>query len=161
MDNINLEVKLFLASIVWGIILVVLYDGLRIIRRVIKHNRFIAAIGDIIYWSVSAILIFRMMYRINDGGIRGFAIMGMLLGMVLYHYSVSDFLVYMIAKGIYKGESIIVKVFKFIMKPFIWCFRRSKWFLGFFTKIFHKPAKAGRKSLKKLWKQVKIAVVKK
>lgn len=161
MVNINLEVKLFLASVIWGIILVVLYDGIRILRRVIKHNWFVSGMEDVLFWSIGAILFFRMMYQINDGAIRGFVIMGMLVGMVLYHYSISDYLVSIIAKGIHKGESASVKAFKFIMKPFVWVFRRVKWFLQYIAKLFHKPAQAGRKSLKNLWKQVKIAVVKK
>lgn len=161
MDSINLEVKLFLASVVWGIILVVLYDVIRILRRVIKHNRLVAGMEDVIFWTVSAILIFRMMYQINDGGIRGFAVGGVLIGMILYHYSISDYLVYIIARGIHKGERGIVKVFKFITKPVVWGWRRIKWFVGFLLKLFNRPAKVGRKSLKKIWKQVKIAVVKK
>lgn len=161
MDSINLEVKLFLASVVWGIILVVLYDVIRILRRVIRHNCLVAGMEDVIFWSVSAILIFRMMYEINDGGIRGFAVGGVLIGMILYHYSISDYLVYIISKGIHKGERGIVKAFLFITKPLVWVWRRIKWFVGFFSKLFYRPAKAGRKSLKKIWKQVKIAVVKK
>lgn len=161
MDLINLEVKLFLASVVWGIGLVVLYDCLRIFRRIITHNKVWAALEDLLYWIICAVLIFRMMYRINDGAIRGFAIVGVVIGMVLYHYSVSEFLVGTLTKAvekcIYAGE----KTVNFFTKPILWVGRRIHWILGFFWKIFRKPLRFTRKSLKKIGKQVKIAVVKK
>lgn len=161
MEGINLELRLFLASVIWGIVLVVLYDCFRIFRRVMKHNKFWSGFEDVIYWAVSAVLIFRMMYQINDGAIRGFAIAGVVLGMTLYHYSISDFLVHMIAMGIRRSIHTSQKAFRFIMKPVVWVTRRFRWFFVYLAKIFRKPCRSGRKSLKKIWKQVKIAVVKK
>ena len=161
MDVINLEVKLFLASVAWGIGLVVLYDCFRIFRRIVRHNKIWAGLEDLLFWIVCAILIFRMMYRINDGAIRGFAIAGVVIGMVLYHYSVSEFLVGILTKVfkkcIYAGE----KTIGFLTKPILWTARRIRWLLGFFGKTFRRPLRFMRKSLKKLGKQVKIAVVKK
>lgn len=161
MEFISLELKLFLSSVGWGIILVILYDCLRILRRLIKHNRLCTALEDILYWSVSAVLIFRMMYLINDGAIRGFAIVGVLIGMVLYHYSISDPLVNILSKGIHKCFLTGKKAVKIIMKPFVWMARRFRWLLVFFAKRFRRPCRFARKSLKKFCKQVKIAVVKK
>lgn len=161
MEGINLEVKLFIASIIWGIVLVVLYDCVRIFRRVIKHNRFWAGFEDVVYWVVGAVLIFRMMYQTNDGAIRGFAIAGVVLGMTLYHYSISEFLVHIVTLGIQKCIRGGQKTFHVIMKPVIWASRRFRWFFVFLAKIFRKPCRCGRKALKKIWKQVKIAVVKK
>lgn len=161
MDAINLEVKLFLASVLWGIGLVILYDCIRIFRRVIKHNKLWAGFEDLLYWAVSAVLIFRMMYRINDGTIRGFAIVGVVIGMTLYHYSISEWVVHMTAAGVHKSISGTKKTIHFIMKPVVWIGRRLRWILGFFTKLMARPLRFLRKSLQKIWKQVKIAVVKK
>lgn len=161
MELINLEVKLFLSSVGWGIVLLVLYDCIRILRRLIKHNKLSAALEDILYWIVSALLIFRMMYRINDGSIRGFAIVGMLIGMVLFHYSISDPLVYILSNGIHKCFLAGQKAVKVIMKPIVWLYRRFRWLFLFFAKVLKRPCRFTRKALKKIWKQVKIAVVKK
>ncbi|SET41639.1 spore cortex biosynthesis protein YabQ [[Clostridium] polysaccharolyticum] len=161
MDAINLEVKLFLSSVLWGIGLVILYDCIRIFRRVIKHNKFWAGFEDLLYWAVSAVLIFQMMYRINDGTIRGFAIVGVIIGMTLYHYSISEWLVYTTAKGVHKSILGTRKTMYFIMRPVVWIGRRLCWMLGFFTKFLARPLSFFRKSLQKIWKQVKIAVVKK
>ncbi len=161
MDVINLEVRLFLASVAWGLVLVVMYDCLRIFRRLVKHNKIGAGLEDVLYWVISAILIFRMMYRVNDGAIRGFSIVGVVIGMVLYHYSISEFVVKMLTKVVQKGFVIGKKVVHIILKPVVWLTRRFRWLFVFFMKIFHKPLRWFQKTLKKIGKQVKIAVVKK
>lgn len=161
MEGINLELRLFLSSIVWGITLIVFYDCFRIFRRIIKHNKFWAAFEDVIYWTVSAFLIFCLMYQMNDGAIRGFALVGILIGMVLYHYSISSFIVKFTSLGIEKCILSTKKFIKFISKPIRWILRRFRWFFEFFKKIFRRPLRLARKALKKVWKTVKIAVVKK
>jgi len=161
MEGINLELRLFLASVIWGMILVVSYDCLRIFRRVIKHNKIWVGSEDVLYWIISGILIFKMMYQMNDGAIRGFAIVGMVIGMVLYHYSISEWVVRNFSLGITKCIGAGKKVIKFITKPILWFTRRFCWFFGYLNKIFNRPLRFVRKSLKKIWKQVKIAVVKK
>lgn len=157
-DAIMIELRFFCTSVLWGVLLLVFYDVLRIIRRIIAHNGFFIALEDLIYWVISSLLIFRMMYRQNNGIIRGFAILAMLLGMILYHSALSELLVDMISGMINKIIGLIGKVIIFILKPFkflfcgikrifVWIFSKIKKFLHFLLKI-----------LKKFWKSSKIAV---
>lgn len=64
--------------------MVLLYEALRIFRRVIRHSAAAVAAEDLLYWLTCAVLIFRMTYLENSGTIRGFAIAAVMLGMVLY-----------------------------------------------------------------------------
>lgn len=161
MKAINLELRFFLASVLWGIILLVIYDGVRVLRRIVKHTKAAEWLEDILFWVVSGCLIFRMMYEMNDGRIRSFSILGVTLGMVLYHYSVSSFLVKKMSQGIRGLIHIIKTVITFLMKPLAFVIKRLKWILEFFFKLFWRPLRFLRKSLKKLAKKVKIAVLKK
>lgn len=92
---------------------------------------------------------------------RGFAIAGMVIGMVLYHYSVSEFLVRILTRAVQKGILAVIKTIKFLTKPVLWIARRVWWIFGLSGKIFLRPFAFLTKSLKKIRKQVKIAVVKK
>lgn len=114
---INMEVKFFLMSVAWGAILLVMYDCLRILRKVVKHGAVLMSIEDIIYWTISSVLIFRMMYQLNDGIIRGFSLLGILLGMVLYKYTISDYVVKGISFVLIKIKMFIKKVIHIILKP--------------------------------------------
>lgn len=78
------ELEFFVRSFVWGVGITILYDGLRLFRRVIRHGTLAVSIEDLLYWMVYAGLLFRMIYLENDGMIRGFALLAVLLGMILY-----------------------------------------------------------------------------
>lgn len=60
-----------------------LYDLIRLIRRLIRHGTLAVAVEDMLYWLACGLLIFRMLYEENSGAIRGFAIAAVILGMVL------------------------------------------------------------------------------
>ncbi len=78
-----LELQLFARAFLWGIILALLYDLLRCLRRLIRHGNFALAIEDLLYWIGCGMLVFRMLYEENSGAIRGFAIAAVILGMLL------------------------------------------------------------------------------
>lgn len=157
-DAIMIELRFFGTSVLWGVILLILYDLLRIFRRVIIHNGFFIAFEDLIYWVVSSLLIFHMMYQQNNGIIRGFAILAMLLGMILYHSVFSELFVYTISTLLNQIINLIGKLITLILKPFCFIFRKIKrLFVWIFTKI-KKFMQFLLKSLKKLKNSSKIAV---
>ena len=90
---ITIELQFFLLSILWGGLLLLAYDVLRIFRRLIKHGIILVAIEDLIFWLLASLFIFTMIFQKNNGIIRGFSIIGMLLGIILYHFSISEWLV--------------------------------------------------------------------
>lgn len=140
---IVIELRFFITSLLWGVILLVSYDVLRIIRRVIKHNAFFVGLEDVIYWVIASVLIFQMMYKQNSGIIRGFAILAIFTGMLIYHGSISDFVVTIISNFInviiYNVCKVIKLVFHFLSK-----------ILSVFASIFLGPLKFIYKYLKKL-----------
>lgn len=83
------EADFVVASFVWGIFLLIGYDVLRIIRRIVPHGKILVAAQDLLFWIVGSIMVFRMIYEKNDGIIRGTAFIAMFLAMFLYHYGVS------------------------------------------------------------------------
>jgi spore cortex biosynthesis protein YabQ len=105
--SITVELKFFLISVLSGGIILLVYDCLRILRRIIKHDSFFIAVEDLIFWVAAGLFIFTIMYSENDGIIRGFAIMGMAIGMVLYHYIISEHLV-----------RVITDIIKTLLRPF-------------------------------------------
>ncbi|WOO34776.1 spore cortex biosynthesis protein YabQ [Anaerocolumna sp. AGMB13020] len=113
------ELEFFGTCLLWGVYLLVFYDVFRIIRRVFPRGAILVGIEDLLYWTVSSILIFRMMYQQNNGIIRGFAILGIFLGMLLYRNFLSDPLVDLIAGFLNKIKDTIFKVIGLLLKPFV------------------------------------------
>lgn len=87
-------------SLVMGISVTVLYDLLRIFRRVVKHGDALISLEDLFYWVVVAISVFYMMHEENNGTMRWFAILGALAGMFIYKKLISSFFVKTISSAI-------------------------------------------------------------
>lgn len=157
-EAILVELRFFATSVLWGVLLLVIYDFLRIERRLISHNGFFIAVEDLIYWVIASLLIFRMMYKLNDGIIRGFSILAMLLGMLLYHHSLSTYFVEITSGILIKIKKFIFAVINFILKPFKLLFKGIKKVLSFIMNIIKKLTQSLQKTLKKSKKEGKIAL---
>ncbi|WP_310604115.1 spore cortex biosynthesis protein YabQ [Anaerosporobacter sp.] len=171
-EIINLEVQFFLTSILYGILLLIVYDSIRIIRRVVPHKAFFVALEDILFWIAASIVIFMMIYERNNGTIRGFAILGMLLGMVIYNQLLSRFIVKGITRIIKAILKAVWKVLSIVFMPLLFLLKKIKQFLGFTTRKvgkvnsklgnkLKKVKKRSAKQLKNTAKTVKISVTKK
>ena len=114
-SSVYWEWSLLLQAIKLGVKLTFVYDGLRIFRILIKHKNIVASIEDIFFWMYSSIIIFEMQLEQSDGVLRGFCILGMLLGMYLYSKILGEYLVAMAEKGIIlfkRRLTGILKMFK-------------------------------------------------
>ena len=145
-ESIGNEAVFLGISILAGVSLFFLYDILRIFRRLIRHGTVWVGIEDILYWLVCTLTVFLMIYRENDGMVRGFAIGGVVLGMLFYYFLFSRFVIkinVLVLGRILKG---ITGIFRFLFSPMK---RIGKKILFFF-----------RKQLKKAWKAVKMGLCK-
>ncbi|MBQ7942947.1 MAG: spore cortex biosynthesis protein YabQ [Lachnospiraceae bacterium] len=86
------EFYFWIYSIATGIGLALLYDMLRLWRRMVRHRRWQRDIEDIFYWILCFFISFYLLYYGNNGVIRYFAVMGAGLGMLLYSVTVGRFL---------------------------------------------------------------------
>ena len=118
-EAISLQCSFFLISVLWGAILLVIYDILRILRRIKKHKWFTIAAEDLLFWLLSAFLVFRLMYDQNDGVIRAFSVLGMGLGMVIYNRSISNYFVEGVSRFVLFIGRQIHRLVVFVSKPFL------------------------------------------
>ena len=61
-----------------------MYDGLRIFRWLVRHDSFWTGMEDAAYWLFASFATFRLLFWHNDGVLRGYAVAGVLGGMVFY-----------------------------------------------------------------------------
>lgn len=107
-----------LYSLILGVAVTVLYDLLRIFRRVIKHKDALVSMEDFLYWVIVAISVFYMMHTENNGTLRWFAVLGAGMGMLLYKKFLSTPFVSLASRGL---QFVLIHVGKFfhrILTPF-------------------------------------------
>lgn len=144
-QEIAVELHFFGYCILWGGLVLLAYDLLRVIRRLIKHGTFWLALEDLIFWIITGVFIFTMIYKQNNGIIRGFAIMGMTIGMLLYNGIIKDHLVNIIVKGI-----------RILMKPFAIVIQAIRKVIVFVYKKLNKVCNILLKRLKLINKSIKM-----
>lgn len=103
------EAELFLNSMFTGLVIMALYDILRLFRRIVSHGNMLVGLEDFIFWNMAGIFIFALIYSENDGRIRWFIIVGICMGAWLYAKSFGSFLVKYTSKYINKLINIVLK----------------------------------------------------
>lgn len=115
-DNIYLELYLICRAIISGAELMLVYDALRISRRVFRRNIVIVGIEDIVFWIISGVYIFYMMYDFNGGNMRLNAFIFVALGILLYKVSISRYIVKYFSLILLKIKNIVRRLLKNIIK---------------------------------------------
>lgn len=113
------EVELFLVCLGLGAILAFIYDMVRILRLFFRHRDWwwiwkICCFGYLLHGQV-----FRTLFIYNRGALRGYAFLGMFLGVMLYALTLSRLLLKIAAKLIpywKKAGNFAKKPFRFLAK---------------------------------------------
>lgn len=130
------EVELFLVCFGLGVLLAFIYDVVRIFRLLFRHKDWMVDVEDLLFWIFTAWLVFRTLFTYNRGALRGYAFLGMFLGVILYVLTLSRLLLLIVEKILPYWQ----KVGNIVKKPFLLLLKFM------------------RKGLKNIITQVKMAV---
>lgn len=83
------QVLFVLASLCCGMLLIAGYDVLRFLRWLFHHGKVLIWIEDTLYWCLAALPVFCLFFFFNEGIIRWYGLLGILLGAVLYEAGIS------------------------------------------------------------------------
>lgn len=149
------QAYLFLIFTVNGILIGFLFDIFRIIRKSFKTTDLMTYIEDIMFWILTGIIILFSICKFCDGELRGFTIIGIAIGIIIYMLTISTyiikvslFIINILKTVLSKIIGIIIYPFKIIFKPIsIICINIKKYFLESTNKIY-KNIKNVKKSQK-------------
>lgn len=117
----------FHLSIIFGMILFVLYDLIRGIRRVFIHKMLCVVVEDIVYGISVAVISFRFLCTYNYGELRGFFFLGIWIGMILY-YKILSPKILLFLSYIFSNIYIIFKnIYNICINPIIHIKRNLRW----------------------------------
>ena len=85
------EVDIFFRAIILGALFALIYDFIRIIRRIVFKSFIIMGLEDILYWLIMSVMTCVFLYKVNGGVIRLYIITGIAAGMILYELSIRRF----------------------------------------------------------------------
>lgn len=117
------QAYLFFVFTINGIIIGLLFDFFRIARKIFRTNDVVTCIEDILFWILAGIIVLYSIFVFNNGELRLFMFLGILLGALVYMLFVSSYVIKINVKII----NMIKKIIRIIMLPF-----------NFIYKILHK-----------------------
>lgn len=114
------QAYVFAIFILNGLLIGILFDIFRILRKSFKTPDFITYLEDILFWILSALILLYSIFKFNNGELRMYIFLGVILGLMIYllvfsklFVQVSVYIINFIKKMIY---TLIIIPIKFIIK---------------------------------------------
>lgn len=112
------QAYLFLVFSLTGVIIGIFFDFFRILRKTIKTPNIITYIEDILFWILTGILILYNIWYFNDGEIRIYMFLGIILGSLIYMSTLSKMVILILSKILQTIIKILEIPFKTIKSLF-------------------------------------------
>lgn len=78
------QVYLFGVFILNGLLIGLIFDFFRILRKCFKTKNWITYVQDISFWIITGLVVLYSIFKFNNGELRGFIFVGILIGISLY-----------------------------------------------------------------------------
>ncbi len=108
------QAYLFFIFIVNGILIGLLFDFFRIARKVFPTKDLVTYIEDVLFWILAGFIVLYSIFIFNNGQLRLFMFLGILLGAIFYMLFISSYIVKINVKIL----NFLKKIFETIMIPF-------------------------------------------
>ncbi len=136
-----------------GIVIGVLFDIFRILRRSFKTADWLTTLQDILFWILAGFVILFSIFKFNNGEIRSYIFVGITLGVLIYILIFSKYIVQcsvilikFIKKLISYPLNLILKILNFLLiNPIKYSAQKIS---TFFKKIFQNMTKIKKKKEK-------------
>ncbi len=114
---INNQAVLFLIFSLNGVIIGLIFDFFRILRKSFKTSNLMTSIQDIIFWIITGISVIFFMYNFSDGTIRFYMFLSLLFGFIIYILAISQYIIKIFVYIIKTVKTILNSIIKFITYP--------------------------------------------
>ena len=111
------QALIFIVFTFTGILLGILFDFFRVFRRTFNTIDFITYLEDILYWILAGIIVLYNIWFFNNGEIRFFMIIWIIMGAIIYSLLFSSILIKIETMLLTKLKNIIMFFYKIIIIP--------------------------------------------
>ena len=128
------QAYLFLVFSLTGVAIGILFDFFRILRRTFKTSNIITYIEDVLYWILTGLLILYNIWYFNNGEIRIYMFLGIIMGILIYMCTLSSIIIKISTKILLMIKSVLELPFKTIISIFRKIFAKISLFFTKFVK---------------------------
>ncbi len=112
--NISIYNQLYniLIFFIIGIVIGILFDIFRILRKTFKTPDIVTIIEDILFWILVGIIIIFSIFKFNNGILRSYIFVGLIIGFIIYMLTISKYLMKISVKILLTIKNIIYFPFR-------------------------------------------------
>lgn len=107
----------FIIFILVGFLIGLLFDMFRISRKTFKTSDIVTSLEDILFWILTGLLIIFSLFKFNNGDIRVYIIVSLIIGITIYMLLFSKIVITILVKFINVIKKIVSYILKFILYP--------------------------------------------
>lgn len=124
------QAYLFIVFSLTGVVIGLLFDFFRILRRSFKTSNIITYFEDVLFWILTGVLILYNIWYFNNGEIRIYMFLGIIMGVLIYMLTLSNIIISLLSK-------ILILIVKVLELPFKTLFSIFHKFFTVIMKIFN------------------------
>lgn len=149
------QAYLFLIFFINGILIGLLFDFFRILRKSFKTPDFVTYIEDIVFWFLTGLMLLYSIFTFNNGELRAYIFIALFIGIVIYILALSKYIIKVNVTIINFIKLITSKIINILIFPF-------KFIIKILKKVFLKPVRFIyiniRKNMTNLSKNIQIKI---
>ena len=128
------QAYLFIVFSLTGVVIGILFDFFRILRRSFKTSNIITYVEDVLFWILTGVLILYNIWYFNNGEIRIYMFLGIIMGLLIYMLTLSNIIVSLFSKIL----KMLIRILEIPFKTIISIFHKI---ITIIIKIFNKCTK--------------------
>ena len=125
------QAYLFIVFSLTGVVIGILFDFFRILRRSFKTSNIITYVEDVLFWILTGVLILYNIWYFNNGEIRIYMFLGIIMGLLIYMLTLSNIIVSLFSKIL----KMLIRILEIPFKTIISIFHKI---ITIIIKIFNK-----------------------
>lgn len=111
------QTYVFFIFILCGIFIALIFDVFRILRKSFKTPDIITYIEDVVFWLLTCIILAYAIFRYNNGEIRAYIFIGLIIGLIIYLLLISKYVIKTCVAIISTTKSFIRNTMRFLSYP--------------------------------------------
>ena len=128
------QAYLFIVFSLTGVVIGILFDFFRILRRSFKTSNIITYVEDVLFWILTGVLILYNIWYFNNCEIRIYMFLGIIMGLLIYMLTLSNIIVSLFSKIL----KMLIRILEIPFKTIISIFHKI---ITIIIKIFNKFTK--------------------
>lgn len=126
MEEIKSQIVFLLGSFLSGVAVMFAYEGVNILRGLFRLRTAGRLVADVLFFFVSGVCVFHMIFLCNQGTIRSFFVFAFAAGALLYHKTFGTKISEFCLRVLRKTFHVITRPFAFFCKKILKKIKKSE-----------------------------------